>query len=175
MKPTDAVPGKPYVLKMKKDEDPLIFQWLNMQGIYSDSIRYLIEKEIAENGLRNLQHFIPSKRNIHAMKEQIHFGSGFSQANYTEHHNFPMHNKAAQVAAEVEIRSNSINNSFQDSDIIKNDIIKISNNDTEDTTDSSENNTEMVNAPNYSEPKIEPKVPRKAGKKFDDDVLNSYR
>lgn len=145
-----------------------------MQGIYSDSIRYLIEKEIAENGLRNLQHFIPSKRNIHAMKDQMHFGSGFSQGNYTEHYNIPMHNKAPQVtpvAAEVKIESISINNSSQESDLIKNDI----KNNSSDETYRSENNTEVVNALNNSEPKIEPKVPRKAGKKFDDDVLNSYR
>lgn len=39
-------------------------QWLNAQTNLMDSLRYLMEKEISENGVRNLQMFIPMERNV---------------------------------------------------------------------------------------------------------------
>jgi predicted nucleotide-binding protein (sugar kinase/HSP70/actin superfamily) len=42
--------------------DNYLIQFVNMQSNLNDTIKYLIEKEIAENGMRNLQNFIPSKR-----------------------------------------------------------------------------------------------------------------
>ncbi|CAM4047902.1 hypothetical protein L1N85_19355 [Paenibacillus alkaliterrae] len=170
MKPTDAVPGKPYVLKMKRDEDPLIFQWLNMQGIYSDSIRYLIEKEIAENGLRNLQHFIPSKRNIQAMKEQIHFGSALSTpSNYSERTNFSNHEAAPffSASAEADISRNTINKSSQESEQMH-----VNRDNFKNMVESNHAIEKDSNIPN---PESEPIMPRKAGKNFGDDVVDSYR
>lgn len=41
--------------KLKEDESPLILEWVNEQSIFAESIRYLIEKEIAENGIRDLK------------------------------------------------------------------------------------------------------------------------
>lgn len=41
--------------KLKEDESPLILEWVNEQSIFAESIRYLIEKEIAENGVRDLK------------------------------------------------------------------------------------------------------------------------
>lgn len=41
--------------KLKEDESPLILDWVNEQSIFAESIRYLIEKEIAENGIRDLK------------------------------------------------------------------------------------------------------------------------
>jgi hypothetical protein len=71
MKSTEAIPGKPIVMKLREDEEPQIMDWLNLQGMYSDSIRYLIQKEIAENGLRNLQLYVPQARTIDSIKLQM--------------------------------------------------------------------------------------------------------
>jgi hypothetical protein len=65
------IAGKPAVLKTREDEEQLVMDWLNMQTMYSDSIRYLIQKEIAENGMRNLQLFIPHFRTIESLKTQL--------------------------------------------------------------------------------------------------------
>ncbi|OME78633.1 hypothetical protein BK120_23120 [Paenibacillus sp. FSL A5-0031] len=174
MKPTDAVPGKPYVLKMKRDEDPLIFQWLNMQGIYSDSIRYLIEKEIAENGLRNLQHYVPSKRNIQMMKEQLHHGHGAVQplSNHLDPQTSLMHNENLHVMPEplvVDKHNDSYSKLSQTNENLNND------------KNSGEEQIKPVDIPiilqAVTSPNSvsEPKIPRKAGKNFGEDVLNSYK
>ncbi|SFJ77185.1 hypothetical protein SAMN02799624_05905 [Paenibacillus sp. UNC496MF] len=77
---TKAVPGKPIVMKLREDEETSVLQWLNLQSVYSDSIRYLIQKEIAENGLRNLQHFIPQHRTVETLKSMnVLSGPGATQ------------------------------------------------------------------------------------------------
>lgn len=68
---TEAKPGKAIVLKLREDEEQLVIDWINKQTMYSDSIRYLIQKEIAENGLRNLQLFVPRIRTIDTIKSQL--------------------------------------------------------------------------------------------------------
>ncbi|OMF30043.1 hypothetical protein BK133_16875 [Paenibacillus sp. FSL H8-0548] len=57
------LPGGNISLKTKKTEDPLVMQWLNAQSNLMDSLRYLVENEIAQNGVRNLQAFVPMERN----------------------------------------------------------------------------------------------------------------
>jgi len=57
-------PGENISLKTKKKEDPLVMQWINSQSNLMDSIRYLIECEIMQHGVRNLQAFIPMERKI---------------------------------------------------------------------------------------------------------------
>ncbi|QHW32291.1 hypothetical protein GZH47_16745 [Paenibacillus rhizovicinus] len=56
------LPGGNISLKTKKTEDPLVMAWLNAQSNLMDSFRYLIEKEIQSNGVRNLQAYIPAER-----------------------------------------------------------------------------------------------------------------
>ncbi|WP_188997394.1 hypothetical protein [Paenibacillus nasutitermitis] len=56
------MPGDNISLKTKKSEDPAIMQWINSQTNLMDSLRYLIENEIGQNGVRNLQAFIPTER-----------------------------------------------------------------------------------------------------------------
>lgn len=56
------LPGDNISLKTKKTEDPLVMAWLNAQTNLMDSFRYLVEKEIMSNGVRNLQAFIPAER-----------------------------------------------------------------------------------------------------------------
>ncbi|MBP1991561.1 hypothetical protein [Paenibacillus eucommiae] len=58
------IPGDNISLKTKKTESAAILDWLNSQTNLMDSIRFLIENEIQQNGIRNLQQFIPSDRNI---------------------------------------------------------------------------------------------------------------
>ncbi|UUZ82475.1 hypothetical protein LJK88_50425 [Paenibacillus sp. P26] len=56
-------PGDNISLKTKKTEDPSVMNWINAQTNLMDSLRYLIENEIRQNGVRNLQAFIPMERN----------------------------------------------------------------------------------------------------------------
>lgn len=55
-------PGDNISLKTKKNESPLIVDWINNQSNLMDSIRYLIENEVTANGIRNLQNHIPAQR-----------------------------------------------------------------------------------------------------------------
>ncbi len=57
-------PGENISLKTKKTEDPLVMHWINAQTNLMDSLRYLIEREIVSNGVRNLQACIPAERNV---------------------------------------------------------------------------------------------------------------
>ncbi|WP_246079442.1 hypothetical protein [Paenibacillus piri] len=59
-------PGDNISLKTKKTEDPAVMNWLNAQTNLMDSLRYLIENEILQNGVRNLQMYIPMERNAFA-------------------------------------------------------------------------------------------------------------
>ena len=70
MKRIDAKPGKSIIFKLRHDEETLILEWFDTQEQFSDSIRYLIQKEIALNGIQNLQTFIPSKRSIQSIRDQ---------------------------------------------------------------------------------------------------------
>lgn len=147
---------------MKKDEDPLIFQWLNMQGIYSDSIRYLIEKEIAENGLRNLQHFIPTKRNIQSMKEQMTSPNHSHPNLYMDSTKSNFHNIVPSSSFSTDVEEGISQHREQ-----------FINNVTEETK-KEESNLPIENTSQFSKEST-PKSPRKAGKNFGDDVLNSYK
>lgn len=86
------LPGDNFSLKTKKTEDPLVMQWINTQTNLMDSLRYLIEKEIAQNGVRNLQTFIPTERNV------LHASSSLPQ----ETTNIPPSFSRMQEAAETE-------------------------------------------------------------------------
>jgi len=48
--------------RFKKDANKEIFEFAKMQYNFSDAITYLIEKEIHENGLRDLSQVIPPVR-----------------------------------------------------------------------------------------------------------------
>ncbi len=60
-----------YNFKPKASEDKRIVKFLDMQDNFADVFRYLIEKEIAENGVRDLSLHIPRKRNIDNMRLQM--------------------------------------------------------------------------------------------------------
>ena len=42
-----------------RDNDNELMKFASAQTNFTDSVRYLIEKEIFENGVRNLQEYIP--------------------------------------------------------------------------------------------------------------------
>jgi hypothetical protein len=73
----NCVPKKNYkagdilVMRTRKEEDPLILEWANVQGEIGDAIRYLIEEEIKRNGLRNLVENIKRKRPALSVPEQV--------------------------------------------------------------------------------------------------------
>lgn len=54
--------GTAIPLRIRNNENPNIINWYNAQDNISDSIRFLIEKEVALNGIANLQERIPPSR-----------------------------------------------------------------------------------------------------------------
>lgn len=54
--------GDLLAMRIKVDEDPLIKKWGNSQSNVGDAIRYLIEEEIRQNGIRNLARCVNSER-----------------------------------------------------------------------------------------------------------------
>lgn len=122
-----------YNLRIRKNEDPRIEKFLKSQSSgYSDVIRYLIEKEIAQNGIRDLSSLIPSKRNIDNM---VSFDS-FNGYNFNSSpiKNIDVYNEqdiktkteenilASDLIAEAEERIESFEITSQD-EVIQNDSI----------------------------------------------------
>lgn len=74
-----------FSVRFKKANEEVI-QFAMMQSNFSDAITYLIEKEIAENGFRNLADHIPMKRNLNYLLSQI------SEKDFTEEIQKPQKN-----------------------------------------------------------------------------------
>lgn len=55
---------KSYTFRPKVNEAPEIIDFLIEQTNFNDAIRYLIEKEVIDNGIRDIVKFIPSVREI---------------------------------------------------------------------------------------------------------------
>jgi hypothetical protein len=62
---------KSYCFKPGVNEAADIISFIEKQSNFNDAIRYFIEKEIAENGIRDLSNYIPAKRNIESLKTVI--------------------------------------------------------------------------------------------------------
>lgn len=58
-----------YTIRLRKDENENILKFCSEQQNFGDTIRYLIQKEIYENGVRNLQDYIPARRNEEYFKD----------------------------------------------------------------------------------------------------------
>lgn len=54
-----------------RDNDNKLMQFASMQTNFTDSVRYLIEREIFENGIRNLQEYIPSNRDDNYFQNKL--------------------------------------------------------------------------------------------------------
>lgn len=48
-----------------------IMDFINLQSNLSDTVYYLLQKEIAENGIRNLQQWIPQERTVDSVRTFI--------------------------------------------------------------------------------------------------------
>jgi len=175
MKKTEAKPGKPVVLKLREDEQQLVLDWINAQTVHGDSLRYLIQKDIAENGIRNLQLIIPQYRDIEVMRSQINatypddsHGKQYSPLS-------PVHSAPAEIKKSEDTTGNttsnvgnqevridaSVNPFLETPNVIINDspsIIGQGNQELE-----LGNNTEV------------PSGKRAARKSYDDDVIKSYQ
>ncbi len=53
-----------YSFRPRQDEAEEIKEFLMKQSNFGDAIRYLIEKEILENGIRDMSKHIPAKRDV---------------------------------------------------------------------------------------------------------------
>ncbi len=58
-------------MKLREDEEELVLKWIDAQSVYGDSMRYLIQKDIAENGIRDIQQFVPRSRDIESIRRQL--------------------------------------------------------------------------------------------------------
>lgn len=47
--------GDPVIMRTKKNEPEYIMEWLNEQSNLSESLRYLIEQYVSENGVRDVR------------------------------------------------------------------------------------------------------------------------
>lgn len=53
---------KAYTFKPRKEEDNRIIEFIETQSNLNDTIRYLIEKEVYTNGIRDIVKYIPAMR-----------------------------------------------------------------------------------------------------------------
>lgn len=161
MKKTLCIPGKTMAFKTREDEEDLVVEWFNAQTVYSDSIRYLIQKEIAENGIRNLQLFIPSYRDVATIKNSLLSGT--------------THNAAASLATSQSIHEDI--EGIQKNQMIDNQNKTIQNdasnyqatNQSEQLRVNSTDKTPSLSSDNSNE---KPKIAKKI---FDESVTESYR
>jgi hypothetical protein len=54
--------GNKKLIRFKNDVSKEFLEWTDLQSNLTEAITYLIEKEIFENGLRDLVNFIPIRR-----------------------------------------------------------------------------------------------------------------
>ena len=62
---------KTICFKTKVNESKEVLDFMETQSNLNDTIRYLMEKEIAENGIRDIINFIPARRTIESLKSFI--------------------------------------------------------------------------------------------------------
>jgi hypothetical protein len=89
-------------LKTKKNESPIIIEWINCQTNLMDSIRYLIENEVTVNGIRNLQNHVPAERAI-----------SFKQLSSSTNNENEIENSQNLEIAATKDNSAKLNTSFQ--------------------------------------------------------------
>ena len=53
-----------FSVRFKNTVDQRVIDFANCQSNFTDTILYLIEKEIAENGIRNIQEHVPTVRDL---------------------------------------------------------------------------------------------------------------
>lgn len=152
MRKTEAKRGKAAAFKLRDDEEEMILMWINAQSVYGDSMRYLIQKEIAENGIRNIQEFVPRSRDIESVRRQL------IQEKMIQSELKPIETLSDDI---VEIGKYSENNASQEKLTLSNDISSPTNDTKEVSEYVATSNTNNVKRP--------------AGKTFDPEVISSYQ
>jgi hypothetical protein len=84
------------MLRTKQNEPQYIMDWINSQSNFSKSIRHLIEKDVAENGIRDLKEEMMYKQ-IHPGASQ---GSINPVADYEHNYNLEIDNRVENSAVE---------------------------------------------------------------------------
>ncbi|MEK5400261.1 hypothetical protein [Paenibacillus sp. FSL K6-2859] len=153
MRKTDAQRGKAAAFKLREDEEELVLQWINAQSVYGDSMRYLIQKDIAENGIRNLQQFVPRSRDIESIKRQLmENNTNQSGLKPIEVPSIENENNNNNFTKNSEMNKNKVNDSFsKDANLIE----------SAEPAITHSANAEIENRP--------------AGKTFSNDVISSYQ
>lgn len=95
---------KPRTFRPNKNEKEDILKFISIQENFNDTIRFLIEKEIYENGIRNLQEHIPSKRSLK-------YFSNFYKSKSYENKN--IENKSIETEFKKEMKFDN-DNSYRD-------------------------------------------------------------
>jgi phosphoenolpyruvate carboxylase len=171
MRKTEAKPGKPAVMKLRLDEEQLIIDWINAQTVYGDSMRYLIQKDIAEHGIRNLQLHVPSMRDIETIRVQLRQEQ--SGVTYQHHSSLNQLSSTERTTKDHRISSDTIDVNAPSASVIaeiKNDPVFIAH-PTEIKTH------EVVTDDEKSQPVLREtqNIKRPSGKKFDSSVVDSYQ
>lgn len=109
------------IVKFKHTEKTCI-DFINKQGNYTNAIKYLIMKEVHENGLRNLSNFIPSELSDEYF-EQI-------KSNHIKYSDNST-NESFQHPNEIDIIDNNKDISKKEDDLKKNNVEIQENRDTE--------------------------------------------
>lgn len=129
-----------YSLRPKVDEPEAIKEFLRIQSNFSEAVRYLIEKEISQNGIRDLSEHIPMKRNTEHLNRFINqdknevllqYGDELKR-NIQTNDNVIRNNTHKYIEKQdIEKKDNTIqdntiydsnkSNSIQDKDIVSND------------------------------------------------------
>jgi hypothetical protein len=185
MKSTEFKPGKPCVMKLRDDEEELFLNWLNMQSMYSDSLRYLVQKEIAEHGLRNLQLIIPQFRTIDTLKSQLPMATNNEELTPALMNTVPL---SIPPSAQLPGRDSNSVNTLEHHDSQNNHSQIGTSNHIGTTDDNKEDKIVQTELANSKETNIESSsdvttgnlqespiiTKRKSGKTFSTDVKNSY-
>lgn len=92
--------GDNIIFRLKQSEKEELISWINEQRNVSDALRFLIEQEIALNGIRNLSEHIPAFRSNDYFYlrdkervEQQYKVTGTKQDSYPDNEHSPNHNK----------------------------------------------------------------------------------
>jgi hypothetical protein len=151
-----AIPGKSIIFKLRNDEDPLILEWFDKQGQYSDSLRFLIQREIAENGIRDLQSYIPATRSVQSIRDQL-------QSSHIDQRSYIKSDLTESTKSYIPPVLNSV--SVGNENLLEN--AKTMENNNERLHEQSEENKTLLQTDQSGK--------RAAKKTFSEDTMNSYK
>lgn len=126
-KTTQMERGKVVPWKMRVDEEQQVLDWFNAQTVTVDSLRYLVQQEIALNGIRNLQYIIPQERTIETVRQMLSTAqSGYpptSPSITSQVSLISVNQKDLNVDTSEEVTS--ANQDSQDAPNVKNEIVQV--------------------------------------------------